>query len=156
VARFRTILVATDFSEDANAALTAATDLAAALAARVHLLHVYPHVVDLFHTFGLDLPPPPVPEIRRSAAVRLDQDLKRIRDAGVEGEWHLREGAAAPEIVGAAEELGADLLVMGTRGRGGVPHAMTGSVAERVVRLAACPVLTLKAGAQHDPGTAVS
>jgi len=148
VASFRTILVATDFSEDAQAALAAATELAVALGARVHLVHVYPHIVDLFHTFGLDLPPPPVPEIRRSAAVRLDQDLKRVRDAGGEGEWSLREGVAAPEIVRAAEELGADLLVMGTRGRGGVSHAMSGSVAERVVRMAACPVLTMKAGAQ--------
>lgn len=148
MARFETILVATDFSEDSIAALSAAADLAGPLGARVHLLHVYPHVVDLFHTFGLDIPPPPVPEIRRSAAVRLDQELKRLRDAGADGEWHLREGAAAPEIVRAAEELGADLLVLGTRGRGGVPHAMTGSVAERVVRLATCPVLTLKAEAR--------
>lgn len=143
---FRTLLVATDFSEDADAAVAAAAELGRVLGSRLHLLHVYPRVVDMFHTFGLDMPPPPVPEIRRSAAVRLDQDLKRIEDLGAEGEWHLREGAAAEEIVRAAEEMGADLVVMGTRGRGGVPQAMAGSVAERVVRLASCPVLTLKAG----------
>ncbi len=150
MASYRTLLVATDFSEDADAAVTAAAELGGVLGARLHLLHVYPPVVDLFHTFGVDIPPLAMPEIRRSAAVRLDQDLKRIRDAGCEGEWHLREGAAAEEIVKAAQELGADLLVMGTRGRGGVSHALAGSVAERVMRLARCPVLTLKAQAQQE------
>jgi nucleotide-binding universal stress UspA family protein len=57
----------------------------------------------------------------------------------------VRAGNPAREIVAAARELGVDVIVMGTHGRTGLSHALMGSVAERVVRLAPCPVLTLRA-----------
>lgn len=144
---YRIILVPTDFSDDAAEACSAAAELAVAFDASVRLLHVYPPVVDLFRTFGMEIPAPPTPEIRRSAAVRLDQELARLHEAGAGGEWLLREGGAPETIVKVAQELPADLIVMGTRGLSGVAHALAGSVAERVARLAPCPVLTVHAPA---------
>jgi nucleotide-binding universal stress UspA family protein len=57
----------------------------------------------------------------------------------------LREGTPVEEILNAARETSADLIVMGTHGRTGLPHVLLGSVAERVVRSAQCPVLTVRA-----------
>jgi universal stress protein A len=62
----------------------------------------------------------------------------------------VRRGPAAKQILAAARQSGSDLIVMGTRGRTGLAHALMGSVAEKVVRLAACPVLTLHAQAASD------
>jgi nucleotide-binding universal stress UspA family protein len=64
---------------------------------------------------------------------------RRVRTA-------VRVGVPYEEIVALARDERADLLVIGTRGRSGVPHALLGSVAERVVRLAPCPVLSVRAG----------
>ncbi len=139
------LLVPTDFSEDAIRAVDQAAELSGPLEAQVKLLHVYPRVIDSFRTFGLEIPAPPVPELRRSAAVRLDQEVERLRGRGLEAEWLLREGSASEEIVRAAQEIDAWLIVMGTRGRSGLSHVMLGSVAERTLRMAPCPVLTVRA-----------
>jgi universal stress protein A len=69
----------------------------------------------------------------------------------------VRRGRAATEILGTAREWNADLIVMGTHGRTGIAHVVMGSVAEKVVRLAPCPVLTLRGAevAQHAETCAV-
>jgi nucleotide-binding universal stress UspA family protein len=68
-----------------------------------------------------------------------------VPDHATKVSTEVRTGNAAKEILEAARETNADLMVMGTRGRTGIAHIVMGSVAERVVRLAPCPVLTLKA-----------
>jgi nucleotide-binding universal stress UspA family protein len=70
--------------------------------------------------------------------------VKDLQQQKVSAARALAQGAAAHEIVEQAREVGADLIVMGTHGRRGVNHLMAGSVAERVVRMAACPVLTVR------------
>jgi nucleotide-binding universal stress UspA family protein len=87
------------------------------------------------------------------AVIRQDHDeeaLTRLRDLmldGFQGAWEaeVATGSPAETIVRVAHMRGADLIVMGTHGRTGLPHVLLGSVAEKVVRLAPCPVLTVKA-----------
>jgi universal stress protein E len=68
-----------------------------------------------------------------------------VATEGIAATPHLSEGPAAPAIVGLAERLGADLIVMGTRGHTGLRHVLLGSVAERTLRHAPCSVMTVKA-----------
>lgn len=128
----REILLATDFSEASEAAVRAARDYARHFGARVHLFHVASAeerglaglLAGLAATFGA------TPTVVRAAA----------------------GGAPAPEIVKYARDNGIDLIILGTHGRTGVSRALLGSVAERVVRTAACPVLTVPAGAAIAAG----
>jgi nucleotide-binding universal stress UspA family protein len=139
------ILVPTDFSVDANAALTYALELARKFDAPVHLLHVVedPLAAGMWSSeiytaeiAGLQV------NLKRDAEERLRRSVPD--DAGTVS-TEVRTGSAATQIIQAARETNADLIVMGTRGRTGVAHVIMGSVAERVVRLAPCPVLTLRA-----------
>lgn len=144
MSQYDRILVAYDFSGDADQALQIAVTLAGPLGARIELVYVYPRPMDLLTSLGVEVLVVSPPEYRRSAAVRLDQELEKARSAGIAGEWHYREGVPSDELVSAARELDADLIVMGTQGRSGLAHAMMGSVAERTVRRADCPVLTVR------------
>jgi nucleotide-binding universal stress UspA family protein len=83
-----------------------------------------------------------VEEPDRSAA---RESLVALRVPGVDVEYRLMEGEAISTIVQVARETGADLLVMGTHGRGGLMRVLLGSVAEGVLREAPCPVMTIKA-----------
>jgi nucleotide-binding universal stress UspA family protein len=75
----------------------------------------------------------------------LDKQVKKIEDAGgITPQVHLGRGRADREIVHLAEEIGAGLIVMGSRGRGGVRRALMGSVSDSVVRHAHCPVLIMR------------
>lgn len=139
------ILVPTDFSADANAAFDYALGLARKFDAPVHLLHVVedPLAAGMWSSeiytaqiAGLQL------NLVRDAEERLRRSVPD--DAGTVS-TEVRTGPAAKQIVEAARETNSDLIVMGTRGRTGVAHVIMGSVAERVVRLAPCPVLTLRA-----------
>ena len=122
------ILVPIDFSEHAAAALDAAISLAKPFGARIDLLHCYQIHVGGVSPYGLVIPE------------SLDREVREAAE---------REPACLQMILGArAEELGADLIVMGTRGLTGLRHVLLGSVAERTLRMAPCPVLTLKAPAE--------
>ena len=84
-------------------------------------------------------------ENRREAKEVLEQQAKRIEDSGVSvKETHLREGRADEEIVEVAEEIGAGLIVMGSRGYGRLRRALLGSVSDAVVRHAHCPVTIVR------------
>jgi universal stress protein A len=140
------ILVPTDFSADADAAFDYALGLARKFDASVHLLHVVedPLAAGMWSSgvytaeiAGLQV------NLVHDAEARL---RRSVPDAAAPVSTEVRTGNAAREILKAAQERNADLLVMGTRGRTGIAHIVMGSVAERVVRLALCPVLTLKAG----------
>jgi nucleotide-binding universal stress UspA family protein len=142
----RTILVPTDFSEDAQAALTAARDCLALAGAgtRVILLHVY-HVPAEYRSYGpsstfVKL----TEELAERFRSRLDELAGPLRDPDHEVEVECVQGIPPEVIVRRAEELGADLIAMGTHGRSGMAHLLLGSTAERVVQHARCPVLTVR------------
>ena len=126
------ILLATDGSEDAQLAASTAIDLANKTGSELHIVHV----VDLVSSVVLD-----------EAEVRglLDAVLTQIEDAeSISAQAHLSEGAPASEIVTLGEEMGVGLIVVGTRGLGGVRRALMGSVSDSVVRHAHCPVLVVR------------
>jgi nucleotide-binding universal stress UspA family protein len=124
------ILVPHDFSELSEAAVTHATGLATSFHAALDLLHVVPER-------GVDAGP---------AEAAFQQLRKHAAPGGktrLRARCHVRSGTPHVEITRFASECNVDLIVMGTHGRGAVGHALMGSVAEKVVRSAPCPVLTV-------------
>jgi len=142
LARFQTFLVPHDFSEDADAALDLAVELARRFGSRLHLLHAYQQPVDVLSPYGAAVPGNIGPELRAAALARLRKLAVSIE--GLQTEVHAVEGPPAVVIAEQAEAIGADLVVMGTHGRTGLRHLLLGSVAERTLRSAPCPVLTVK------------
>ena len=140
----KTIVAPTDFSDCSLEAMRYAIGLAEVFSARVVFLHV---MEQLGYEPELSLTPAGIrPEVTRMVAEMMQDYVDRVRAQGIEVEWHLEIGAPFAEIRGAAERHHADLIVMGTHGRTGLAHVLLGSVAERVVQHAPCPVLTIKAG----------
>lgn len=153
------ILVPTDFSEASAAAVTYGAAFARAFGAELHLLHVaVPHELDVMverqrvievflddaasESDAVD----PTDAARHAARDLLSPMLGEQEQRDLNVQYILRAaGVGGPyfEIVSYASELDIDLIVMGTHGRGPVAHALVGSVAERVVRKAPCPVLTV-------------
>ncbi len=145
--RIRRVLYATDFSAASRPGFVAAVSLAKSLAARLTILYVISPVV------------PSVPELyldavtldqldkqaRRWSAQQLEKLNARAKRAGVRVTSLLRDGDAADQIVRTCRSTKADLIVVGTHGRRGLPRIFLGSVAERVVAMAPCPVVTVRA-----------
>ena len=142
---YETILVATDFSPHSEQALETAIDLARRLGAGIRLIHVFDLPLPLVSPYEVAVPDAYLEETRSVAAGRLEAAAARVRDEGIEVESQLGEVPAARSISEAAREAGADLIVMGTRGNSGLKHLVLGSVAEHTLRLAHCPVMTVKA-----------
>jgi len=144
------ILVATDFSEDSVRALGYGEELARKFGAEIVLLHVDQPLapVMLAPEFGPSIDTGVMSRIaeeqRLLAQKELDKIVGRLRDGGLKARSLLRVGAPFLEIINAAQTENADLIVMGTHGRGGLAHILLGSVAERVVQKASCPVLTIR------------
>jgi nucleotide-binding universal stress UspA family protein len=140
------ILLATDGSEEAELAALRAVELADATDSELHVVHVgvvpiflksYPGTLGYYEKL--------YEQIEEDSRELLRKESWRVKDAGgtVAGA-HLRMGEVALEIVALAEELQADLIVMGSRGLGGVRRALMGSVSDSVVRHAHCPVLVVR------------
>ena len=146
--RITRILVPTDFSATADAALDYAYVLAERFGAPIELLHVLddPFVADGMAAEAYISEAP----VLRSAMLREAQERLRHRATTREGVTQIATevlfGHGARTIAEYAAERGVDLIVMGTHGRTGFAHLLLGSVAERLVRTAPCPVLTVKAG----------
>jgi nucleotide-binding universal stress UspA family protein len=138
----RHILVPHDFSEAAQRALAYAVELADKLGARLTVMHAYEIPAYGFPEAPL-LTTDVVGQIHRAAQVALDGVANRVQHPGREVKTELRNGTAWREINGLAKQLNVDLVVMGTHGRRGLARALLGSVAEKVVRTAPCPVLTI-------------
>ncbi len=141
------ILMATDFSSCSKDALDHAAYLARNLGAELHLLHVFE--LPLFLPSGVSIGVRPevhqwIGEAREAAKKALDELAGEIRRGGVKVRAEFREGIPYLEIVKAAGEMPADLVVLGTHGRTGLAHVLLGSVAERVVRKSPCPVLSVR------------
>lgn len=134
----RKILVPTDFSDAADNALRYAVELASQLGAEIALVHAW----------QLSAYASPSSDLAKGMEADLAKDLegaaRRYSGHAVTIHRHLRLGVPYVEIVAAGEELGADLIVMGTTGKTGLEHFLLGSVAERIVRTAKCPVLTVR------------
>ena len=141
------ILVPTDFSDFSRPAMQYGCAIAARFSAELHLLHVVPDPAML------------VPEAAAFSVETMQaQSESLVKDAqatlhtlppdGWENEKQIvrevRVGAAFMEIIDYAREHSIDLIVIGTHGRSGLMHILMGSVAERIVRKASCPVLTVK------------
>ncbi len=140
------ILLATDGSEAAELAALRAVDLADATDSELHVGHVglVPIFVDSYPgTLGFDRKL--YEQIEEQSRELLRRESWRVKVAGgtVAG-THLRMGAVPLEIVALAEELGVGLIVMGSRGLGGLRRALMGSVSDSVVRHAHCPVLVVR------------
>ena len=145
--KLQKILVPTDFSEHAAGALQAAESLARPFGATLHLLHVVQ--MPVVPTMPEAAPVVPVTfwqELREHALRNLEKEKARLSAAGVKCELEVIEDVPGFAIAAAAERCRADLIVMGSRGLTGIKHALLGSVAERTVRSAPCPVLTVKKG----------
>jgi universal stress protein A len=140
------IVVPTDFSALSEEAIETALDFARELGATVDLVHVATEM-----TYPL---PPPMEVVTlpvdiasavQEASSRLATQEESLRGRGVTCESTVLVGQADKEIVSHADKTHADLIIMGTHGRSGLGHVLIGSVAEKVVQHAHCPVLTLPA-----------
>ena len=142
-----TILVPTDFSDDAEKALSTAKDLAKLLDARVVVLHAYHIDIPVVSPLGgsYALPQGFYDDMRNHATAAVERVAKELADDGIKATGVARAESAPLAIISEAENLPADLIIMGTRGLTGLKHVVLGSVTERIVRTAPCPVLTVKA-----------
>jgi nucleotide-binding universal stress UspA family protein len=144
--RLKTVLVATDFGETSDAALTYGRDLARAFDATLHVLHIVQNVYTLLGTEAyISVLPDLQRDVEDAARVRLEALLSDEDRTALHATAVIRtSGAPAKAIVEYAHDAKIDLIIMGTHGRGAVAHMLMGSVAERVVRTAPCPVLTVR------------
>lgn len=141
-----TILVATDFSTSAAHATDMAIDYARTLGSRIILLHAFDVPIPAPTISGTyTLPDGLVSEIQSAARERVETAAAEVSGTGVACEGLALQMPAAAAIVSTAVDRHADLIVMGTRGLTGIRHLALGSVADRVVRTATCPVLTVPA-----------
>jgi len=141
---FRRILVPIDFTDLSAAALDWAIELAASVGASVTVMHSYAIPMVGFPDGALIPSATAATGLGEAAQKALEEVVaKRRRPGGVPLESLLREGDAWEEIQHVADEMNADLIVIGTHGRHGLARALLGSVAERVIRTAHRPVLTL-------------
>ena len=141
---FHNVLCPIDFDANSPSALEYAGKVVQETGGRIFLLHVVPWTVAAVPLDASEV----LAELKQSATTRLRQLAKEKLDAHV-GHEIVVTVAANPghEVVRLAKELRADAIVMTTHGRKGLSHVVLGSVAERVVREAPCPVLTLRAQA---------
>ena len=134
------ILLATDGSKEAQLAASTAIDIANSTNSELHLLVVGP--VLPAHFEPTDVEPA---QMQRETQELFDEQVEKAETAGGKiAQTHLRFGGTAEEIVNVAEEIGAGLIVMGSRGRGGIRRALMGSASDSVVRHAHCPVLVVR------------
>lgn len=141
----RTIICPIDFSEPSKAAMQQALSLAERFGSSVEILH------------SVEVPHPSTPAIadglHEYAAKELASIVKHLPKSGPAVTSKVLQGPPAASVVAHANETGANLIVLSTHGRSGFMAAMLGSVAERIVRTASCPVLTIPAEEAQDDAT---
>jgi nucleotide-binding universal stress UspA family protein len=146
VLEIRSILAPTDFSAHSSKAVRYACLLAERLGSELHLLHVLSDIVPVGPDPMLTpvLPPEFYTESREQSLNTLENQLDPSWGHPPTVETEVRWGDPVEEIVAHAREQAIDLIVIATHGRTGLSHALLGSVAERIVREAPCPVLTIR------------
>ncbi len=145
----KSILVATDFGEASDAALSYGRALATQFDATLHVLHVCENI--LTHAIGGEAYIAVFPDIQRDVEASARRQLDELVLSNDPAPTALKvkpvlltSNTPAMTIVGYAKEADIDLIVVGTHGRGAMAHLFMGSVAERVIRTAPCPVLTVR------------
>ena len=142
-----TLVVATDFSETASLALDRALELAIRHGSEIALVHVMqPDIPPLAAPEMVVIPPNYEETLKDACNEGLSQAASRVSESGVRVSQHLMRGRAAQQIAACADEVEADLILIGTRGHTGFKRLLLGSVAEEVVRIADRPVLTVHPG----------
>lgn len=140
------ILVPTDFGACSDRALAYAVELARAVGAEVAVMHAYEIPMVGFPDGAWVATPELASRISEGAQIGLKKALDTFAGAGVPMISILKQGPTWRTVIDTATEIGAGMVVMGTHGRHGLPRALLGSVTEKVVRSAHCPVLTLHSG----------
>lgn len=142
---FSKILVPVDFSDYTDEITHAAGQLAKKFGSTIHLLHVIPNM-DYFTPYESFLPAESLINAQRDIEREVDKDMDAVaRKMGdIPVVKAVRAGVAFAEILQYVRTEGIDLVVMGTHGRGGIEHILLGSVAEKVIRRAPCPVMTIR------------
>lgn len=138
------ILCAVDFSEPSARALQYAVALAERLGAEVEVVHAFQLPTYAVADGAVEFPPYLQEDLAKRLQERLEQFVKDTAGTASKARYHLAEGVPYLEVVKAAKDHQADLIVIGTHGRTGLSHMLLGSVAERVVRTAEVPVLTIR------------
>jgi nucleotide-binding universal stress UspA family protein len=147
---YKKILIPVDFSPHSAEATRVGVDLAKRFGASLTLAHVYDPLAYAVPDGFVLLPPPELEKLFDAFRTQLASSERLALDAGAPRvETKLLQGFVAGQIAEFASRGEFDLIVMGTHGRTGMQHLFLGSVAERVVRLATCPVLTVKPIAQR-------
>ena len=142
----KNVLVATDFSEPSAVALSYGRELARSYQASLHLFHV---VDDMRWRYSLDMTPELLMGVQDDLEIASRAKVNDLLSSEDRDQLHARgvvqtSPSPADAIVNHAREAGIDIIVIGTHGRGALAHMLMGSVAERVVRTAPCPVLTVR------------
>jgi nucleotide-binding universal stress UspA family protein len=142
----KTILVPTDFSEASEAALDYAKGLATAFGASIHVIHVTEDL--LAHAWSAEVYVASMPNLREEIEKEARERLAAMLTDAERERFHVTTEVIAGnpflEIVRYAKANAIDIIVIGTHGRGPIAHMLLGSVAERVVRKAQCPVVTVR------------
>jgi nucleotide-binding universal stress UspA family protein len=143
--QYSSVLLATDFSDTAAHAAQHAAGIARTHEATLHLVHV---VEDFSYWESFNVKHFPSPEVydelSSNARIALDDLLSEEERTGFEVETHVRHGKPFVEIIRAARDVEADVIVVGSHGRSGLAETLFGSTAEKVVRKAPCAVLIVR------------
>jgi nucleotide-binding universal stress UspA family protein len=152
MAVFQKILAATDFSEVSTGALRCAAAMAASFGASLTVAHVAEDLGEEAVTAGVGTSwsVGPQTKVEAEATVRLANVVQKLAAEGLDVRSALLVGHPVSEILNYAEHEKFDLIVMGTHGRRAIARVLLGSVAESVVRMAPCPVLTVRACRQEQ------
>lgn len=148
----KTIVVPTDFSKISFSAFEYARDLAERMNADIHLIYVMEKTPPFLAAKSIDMPEDEIlKKMEIEARKRLHETaLNFNEDTNIKVEEVLRLGNDFEEIVSYSKEIDADLIVIATHGRTGVLHSLLGSVAEKVIRFAKCPVLVISPNEEDE------
>jgi universal stress protein A len=141
---FQKILVPIDFSEHADRALDYAIAWGRALNADLTLIHVIQSLSEVGIDAGVDLPAAHIEMLEAELTQHMKHYLQRVEDAGVKGDLVMVHGIPFYETIEIVKARQIDLIIMGSHGRTGLSHLLLGSMAEKLVRLAPCPVLVVR------------
>lgn len=145
------ILFPTDFSEHSKNAFRYAFSFAKEYGAKLYMLHVIEDIQYLANAYMFDVPVmPSFADMEQNRMKELQEFIDReVTDPEVKIEKVIRRGRPFIEIIQMARDENVDLIVTATHGRGGLEHVLFGSVAEKVVRKAPCPVLSIRTPGQE-------
>ena len=149
----RSILLATDGSDEAKLAVQAAAELSKATGSEVHIAYVLPTEAGLIgpHDYTDEIRESLIERAERDSRSFLGEQAEQVRsEGGKMAETHLRAGRPDKEIIRLARVLGVGTIVMGNRGIGAVERMLIGSVSESVVRHAHCPVYVVRGDEAHE------